>query len=428
MLEANQMKDFTYILEKELVPAMGCTEPIAVALAGAIAHKTLGEPVVSLRVGCSGKIVKNVKSVRIPGTEGLAGIEAAALAGAIAGDAEAGMQVLARVTDAQKKEITAAVRRGACESYRLDTAHELHISLDARGETHSVRVEVQGAHDRVTRLERDGEILINLPEESPRGNPVISKERAGLSALTIARIKEYADTVELDAIRPILAPQIDCNMAIAREGLSGGYGLNYGMTLLGADPDVYQKMEAYAAAASEARMSGCPMPVIINSGSGNQGIASSVPSVVYCTQMGYSEERMFRMLAFANLATIYQKQFIGKLSAFCGAISAACASGAALSYIEGGSVEQIGNTISNALAVMAGVICDGAKASCGAKIAAGLHAAFIAHRQAMAGLAYRSGDGIVSADADATIRNVGRIAREGMGPTDEQIIEVMLDN
>lgn len=419
-------ESFTAILQEELVPAMGCTEPIAIALAAATVNKALGEPFTKLRVGCSGNIIKNVKSVTIPGTNGMIGIEAAALAGAIGGVPEKGMQVLAAVNDAQRAQIARAYQSGLCESYHLQSAHVLHIVIDITGAQHTARIEVQDGHDRVVGLTRDGQTLLG---ESAHGTSASAAPAAAdRSLLSLESIKAYADTVPLAALRPILEPQISCNMAIAETGMSGRYGVCYGAMLLEAGASVYDKMKAYAAAASEARMSGCSMPVVINSGSGNQGIAASVPCIVYCREKGYSEARLLRMLAFSNLITIYQKTFIGKLSAFCGAVSATCGSGAALSYVEGGTLAQIGATISNTLAVTAGILCDGAKCSCGAKIATGLQAAIIAHRLAMAGRAYPSGEGIVCADADATIRGVGKIARDGMRTTDDEIIAVMMEN
>lgn len=426
MIDQQTINRYTELLKKELIPSTGCTEPVAIALAAAKAAKLLGEPVRGLRVGCSAKIIKNVKSVRIPGLDEFVGMEAAAVAGALAGDADSCMQVLGKIDNAQKEEIARALAGDLCEAYCLDSPHELHIVIDARGDYHRATVEVRDAHDRVTLLSRDEEVLFCLADADPCMDALCESTPEQDAALSLASIKEYADTADLALIAPILEPQIECNLAIAKVGISGNYGAHYGAMLLMDDYDVYRKMEAYTAAASEARMSGCSMPVIINSGSGNQGIASSVPSIVYCLEKGYNKEKMLRMLAFANLATVYQKQFIGKLGSFCGAISAACSSGAALTYIENGSLVQIGNTVSNTLAVLTGVICDGAKASCGAKIAMGLHAAIIAHKQAMANLAYHAGDGIVCADADMTIRGVGKIAREGMRDTDAHILEVML--
>ena len=418
-------KILTGILKRELIPAMGCTEPIAIAYAAANARKILGRMPERIRVGCSSNIIKNVKSVVIPGTHGLHGIEAAAVAGAVAGDAEAGMQVLAGVTEADKDRISEVFEAGICESGHLESEHVLHIrvAMDA-GEDRSA-VEIMDGHDNLVLGQRNGKILFDTRGEHGTGGDDGGREK---EVLKLSVIKEYADSVDLKKIRPMLERQINYNMAIAEEGLNGKYGLNYASALLDKHSSVYDRMEAYASAGSEARMSGCSMPVIINSGSGNQGITSSVPLVVYCREKGYPEEKLYRVLAFANLVTVAQKQYIGKLSAFCGAISAACASGAALTYAENGTLKQIGDTVSNTLAVTAGIICDGAKPSCGAKIAVGLHAAINAHKLAMKGHCYRAGDGIVCADADTTIREVGRIAKEGMEQTDWEIISIMLEN
>lgn len=425
LIDDTQILGFTAILKEELIPAMGCTEPIAIALAAAHACTLLdGEPFLRLRVGCSGNIIKNVKSVIIPGTQSLFGVEAAAVAGAVAGDYSAGLQVLAKVTDEQKAEITREYHQKDCQTYYLRSPHTLHIRVEAWSEHHASIVEVQDRHDNCVYACADEVVILDAREQSRTGDS--SATAIFRDQLCLALIKEYADTVDLSLVRPILSQQIEFNMAIAREGLNRKYGVNYSDVILARQPTVYEKMEAWASAASEARMSGCELPVVINSGSGNQGISSSVPGIVYCREKGYSDEQLLRMLCFSNLLTIYQKHYIGKLSAFCGAISATCSSGAALTYIEGGTLEQISHTITNTLAVTAGIICDGAKPSCGAKIATGLHAAIYAHQLATVGRAYSVGDGIVCHDADATIRGIGHIAREGMATTDVQIMDVML--
>ena len=415
------------ILKRELIPAMGCTEPIAIALAAAKAREVLGAEPERILVGCSSNIIKNVKSVTIPGTHGLHGIEAAAVAGAFAGNAEAGMQVLAGVTDERKDFISDHWERGICSSYHLNTGHALHIRVEMNAGNDVSASEIRDDHDHFVLLEKNGAVLLDRREETGEGNAE-GEIREDARVLKLSIIREFADTVDLDRIRPILEKQIACNMAIAEEGMKGGYGLNYASALLNEHSTVYDRMEAYAASGSEARMSGCALPVIINSGSGNQGITASVPAVIYCREKGYPDEKLFRVLAFSNLVTVAQKQYIGKLSAFCGAISAACASGAALTYAEGGSLKQICDTVSNTLAVAAGIICDGAKPSCGAKIAIGLHAAINAHKLAMKNRSYQPGEGIICHDADTTIQEVGRIAKDGMGQTDAEIISIMLKN
>lgn len=415
------------ILRRELIPAMGCTEPIAIALAAAKAREVLGSDPETIRVGCSSNIIKNVKSVTIPGTHGLHGIEAAAVAGAYAGNPKQGMQVLAGVTEEMKDSVSEHWKSGICSSYHLNTGHALHIRVEMRAGKDTSVSEICDDHDRFVYLEKNGKTLLDIREESGPENAGEEPE-ADAGILKLSVIREFADTVEIDRIRPILEKQISCNMAIAEEGMHGGYGLYYASALLDEHSTVYDRMEAYAASGSEARMSGCAMPVIINSGSGNQGITSSVPAIIYCREKGFSDEKLFRVLAFANLVTVAQKQYIGKLSAFCGAISAACASGAALTYAEGGTLEQICDTVSNTLAVTAGIICDGAKPSCGAKIAIGLHAAINAHKLAMKNRSYQPGEGIICHDADTTIREVGRIAKDGMEETDAEIISIMLKN
>ncbi len=415
------------ILRRELIPAMGCTEPIAIALAAAKAREILGAEPETILVGCSSNIIKNVKSVTIPGTHRLHGIEAAAIAGAFAGKPEAGMQVLAGVTDEMKDSVSEHWKKGICSSYLLKTGHALHIRVEMRAGEDVSAAEIRDDHDRFVFLEKNGEVLLDRRDEDETGAGE-EDPQADAEILKLSVIREFADSVEIDRIRSILEKQIACNMAIAEEGMHGGYGLYYASALLDEHSTVYDRMEAYAASGSEARMSGCAMPVIINSGSGNQGITASVPAIIYCREKGFSDEKLFRVLAFANLVTVAQKQYIGKLSAFCGAISAACASGAALTYAEGGTLEQICDTVSNTLAVAAGIICDGAKPSCGAKIAIGLHAAINAHKLAMKHRSYRPGEGIICHDADTTIQEVGRIAKDGMGQTDAEIISIMLKN
>ena len=414
------------ILRRELIPAMGCTEPISIALAAAKAREILGAEPEEILAGCSSNIIKNVKSVTIPGTHRLHGIEAAAVAGAVAGKAEAGMQVLADVPEELKDTVSRRVKAGICRSYHLKSGHALHVRIEMRAGEDTAVAEIRDDHDNFVFLEKNGTVLLDRREACALNAAEEQREEAGILKLSV--IREFADTVDTERIRPILERQIACNMAIAEEGMRGGYGLHYASALLDEHSTVYDRMEAYAASGSEARMSGCAMPVIINSGSGNQGITASVPAVLYCRDKGYPDEKLFRVLAFANLLTVAQKQYIGKLSAFCGAISAACASGAALTYAEGGTLEQICDTVSNTLAVAAGIICDGAKPSCGAKIAIGLHAAINAHKLAMRHRSYRPGEGIVCQDADTTIREVGRIAKDGMGQTDAEIISIMLQN
>ena len=415
-------QDFLAILEEELVPAMGCTEPIALAYAAARGRAVLGRDPEGILARCSGNIIKNVRCVRIPNSGGMTGIEAACALGALAGDADRVMEVLEGVT-AEGRDATAAfLKKGTCSVEFLDSAIPLHfiITLIAGGDW--VEVEVRHSHRNIVRITKNQDVVFEVEDK------VDIIERADRSALNIENIYTFANEVELDAILPFTQRQIACNMAIAQRGMQGDYGIGIGKALLDTyTHSVYTKMRAYAAAASEARMDGCDMPVIITSGSGNQGIASTVPVIVYAREKQIPEETMMRALVFSSLMTVYQKEYIGKLSAFCGAISAATAAGAAITYMVGGDLTQITDTIDNTLADIPGVICDGAKASCAAKISSALDAALFAHSLAMRGKVYSQGTGILRADTGDTIRDVGHIGRVGMQPTDQEIVKLMIE-
>ncbi len=423
-MDKNLLESYTAKLTAELIPAMGCTEPIAVAYAAAYAAKVLDEPFQQVRVSCSPNIFKNVKSVTIPNTGGMIGVEAAALAGAVAANPEKGLAVLNALTDEHRARIRTAHNAGICTANILESPHILHVIVELAGTHHTSKVELRDAHNQVVSVSRDG---VEIQHNSPGSSQPPQVQPDGF-AMTVESIKQYADTVAIEDIRPILDPQIQHNYAIALEGLAGDYGVNYARLILAEGDTLFNRIIAHTVAAAEARMAGCPLPVVITSGSGNQGLTSSVPVIVYCREQACSDEALFRALAFSNLLTIYQKQYIGRLSGFCGAISAASSSAAALTYLSGGTLEQIKNTITNTLAVTSGIICDGAKPSCAAKIASGLSAAIRAHQLAMNNAAYRPGEGILCEDADATIRAVGRIAREGMRETDREIIQVMLNH
>ncbi len=415
------MKRFLAILREELVPAMGCTEPIALAYAAARARETLGETPTRLTARCSGNMVKNVRCVQIPNSGGLIGIEAAVALGALAGDASRGMEVLEAVDDAGRSAARDMLERGGCTVSFLDSDIPLHFIIEAATDAHTATVEVRYAHTNLYAVTRDGEVLSHA-EDAGTG-----AAHTGRSELTVDRIRVFADEVPLDWIRPIIEKQIRCNMDIAYEGMAGDYGLGIGRVIRSCYADsALSRMKAYAAAASEARMEGCDMPVIINSGSGNQGIASSVPVIVYARENNIPKEKLYRALAFSALLTIHQKEYIGKLSAFCGAVSASCASAAAVTYMVGGTIRQIKDTVDNTLANIPGIICDGAKASCAAKIASSLDAAMMAHYLAMQGKCYSADTGILKAEAEDTISCVGHIGKVGMRETDKEIIKLML--
>lgn len=420
MLDKNTEKVFIGALREELVLAMGCTEPIALAYAAAKCRDILGEMPDSIVARCSGNIIKNVRCVKIPNSGGMRGIEAAVALGAIGGNADEYMEVLASAT-AEDAERAKRFARDNSRVEFLDSDIPLHFIIEMKKGKSGASVEIRHAHTNIVKIMKNGAMIYsNLADVEPHRS-------ADKGSYTLENIKQFADEVELSEVEDLIERQIRCNMAIAEEGMRGGYGLGIGKTILEACEDtVTSKMKAYAAAASEARMDGCDMPVAINSGSGNQGIASSVPVIVYAHEKGYGREALYRALIFSALLTIYQKNFIGKLSAFCGAVSASCAAGAAITYISGGSIRQIEDTVSNTLANIPGIICDGAKVSCAAKIASSIDASMMAHYLAIRGKVYAD-SGIIQDTVDHTISSVGHIGRVGMKETDKDIIREMLE-
>ncbi len=423
MLDSKIAHDFLEILREELIPAMGCTEPIALAYASARAREVLGVLPERIVAYCSGNIIKNVRCVTIPNSQGLTGIETACALGAFGGDARRMMEVLEAVTPDTLAGAKAFMDAGRCKVEYLDSEIPLHFIIEEQSGDTVVTVEIRYSHINIVRITRNGNEIYKSDNVS--GEPQV----ADRSSLSVEAIKEFADTVDISLVKHMLDRQIQCNMDIAYEGMSGAYGLGIGRVIREAYPEsVVTRMRAYAAAASEARMDGCDMPVIINSGSGNQGIASSVPVIVYARENAIPQEKLYRALVFSGLLTIYQKEFIGKLSAFCGAVSASCAAGAAITYIAGGSVKQIKDTIDNTLADIPGVICDGAKTSCAAKIASALDASMLAHSLAMRGKNYEAFTGILKEDAGETISCVGYIGKVGMKQTDKEIVRLMLND
>lgn len=421
MLNEKIKQDFLDILGEELIPAMGCTEPIALAYASARGRAVLGKRPDRIVARCSGNIIKNVRCVRIPNSKGMTGIEAACALGAIAGDHEKCMEVLEAVTEEGLAQATVFLNEKRCRVEFLESAISLHFIIELYCGEELVEIEVRHSHTNVVRITKNGEVLFMTEDMCE------ATETADRSGLNIENILDFANEIELERIAPFARRQIECNMAIARRGMKGDFGVGIGKAIFEIYPEsVFTKVRAFAAAASEARMDGCDMPVIITSGSGNQGITSSVPVIVYAGELSIPEERLYRALAFSSLLTVYQKEYIGKLSAFCGAVSAACAAGAAITYMIGGSLEQIKDTVNNTLANTPGIICDGAKASCAAKISSALDAAMFAHSLAMHGKAYESHTGILQDDTGETISCVGHIGRVGMQPTDQEIVKIMI--
>ena len=414
---------YVKVLQEELQPAMGCTEPIAIAYAAALGRRTLGAFPEQVAVEASGNIIKNVKSVVVPNTGGLRGIEAAAAAGLVAGDVDLQLEVISRVTPEQKAEIR---RVAALPMFRVapaETGHVFDLLLTLQAGGHTVRVRIADHHTDVVLLEKDGQRLIDCP---PGDDSSIGEVPPEKQALNIHDIVAFAQEVDLDDVRGVLQRQIDYNMAIAEEGLRGNYGGNVGRVLLQSfGTGVQVRCKAKAAAGSDARMSGCELPVVINSGSGNQGITVSVPVVEYARELGASQDTLLRALVISNLVAIHQKTGIGALSAYCGAVSAGAAAGAGIAYLLGGGEYEIEHTIVNCLAITSGIVCDGAKPSCAGKIAVSLDAALLGYRMICSSQQFRGGDGIVKKGVEATIDAVGRLGRDGMRETDREILEIM---
>ena len=409
------------ILEEELVLATGCTEPIAIAYCAAKLRQLLGCLPERMEAVLSGNILKNVKSVVVPNTGGRKGIPPAIAAGMVAGDAEKELQVIANISPDKFPEIDAFLERVAIDIRCGDSPCKLDIDLSAWAGEHSARVRITNNHTNVVHLEKDGEIIISLPISDAAEEQLTDK-----SCLNVRDILEFADKVDLKRVEHLLKRQIECNSAIAQEGLEGDWGAHIGKILLSDySEDIKTKAKAYAAAGSDARMSGCEMPVVILSGSGNQGITACMPVVVYAKEIGASEEQLYRALLVSDLITVHQKTGIGRLSAYCGAISAGVGAGAGICYLLGGDYVAVAHTVVNAVAILSGTICDGAKPSCAAKIAAAVDAGILGYHMYVNRKEFRRGEGIVGNSVDATIANVGRLAQQGMQETDQTILRIM---
>ncbi len=415
--------NYIQILKEELRPAMGCTEPIAIAYAAAKAAEVLGALPEKILAEVSGNIIKNVKSVVVPHTGGLRGIQAAAAAGAVAGDAGAELEVISNVTPEQIKEIGKYLKSAEIEVKHIDNGHIFDIIITAYKGDDSASVRIVDFHTNIVRITKNNEVLLER-EVVSMDDGLTDRE-----CLSIEGIVDFADSVDIEDVRETLERQVSYNMAIAEEGLRGNYGANIGSVLLSSHPeDITYRMRGYAAAASDARMNGCELPVVINSGSGNQGITASVPVVVFSRCNNKSHEEMLRGLVVSNLVTIHLKTGIGRLSAYCGAVSAGCGAGAGIAYLQGGRNEAIAHTVVNAIAIDSGIVCDGAKASCAAKIASAVDAGIMGVAMYNEGNEFFGGDGIVKKGVESTIRTVGKLARRGMKQTDEEIIRLMLED
>lgn len=419
--------DFKYqayiqILKEELIPAMGCTEPIALAYAAAKAREVLGCMPDKVHIGASGSIIKNVKSVIVPNTDHLRGIPAAAAAGIVAGQADKALEVISVVSKEQVAQMKQFLDTVSITVEHIDNHITFDIIIDVyQGENHA-QVRIANFHTNLVHIEKNGEILLDVPikEDSDEG-------LTDRSVLNVESIWDFITTVDVEDLRDLLSKQIECNTAIANEGLENNYGANIGKVLLKTyGNDVRTRAKAMAAAASDARMNGCELPVIINAGSGNQGITCSLPILEYAKEYNASEEQIYRALALSNLIAIHQKTGIGRLSAYCGAVTAGAAAGAGIAYLCGGGYKEIVHTVVNALAIVSGMICDGAKASCAAKIAASVDAGILGYHMYLNGQQFYAGDGIITKGVEATISNVGRLSKEGMSKTNEEVIKMMI--
>ncbi len=424
MLSELKIRTYEAILEEELVLAMGCTEPIAIAYAAAILRDALGATPIKIKAGLSGNIIKNVKSVIVPATGGKHGIAAAIAAGVHSARPELKLEVLNVLGSCAGEEIDKILSSTEISIEEINASCTFELILEGETKDHTARVNISGTHTNVVSVTLDGE---SITDKYSDGKPDTEDcHKTDRSTLTVEEIVEYARSAELDRLAPLLRRQVELNMAIAKEGLSGRWGASIGRLLLSENADTARRARAYAAAGSDARMSGCELPVSIISGSGNQGITASVPVAIYAEDLGKSDEELMRALIVSNLVTVHQKTGIGTLSAYCGAISAGVGAGAGICFLCGGDFYMVAHTLVNAVAILSGTICDGAKPSCAAKIAMAVEAGIMGYEMAKAGSQFYGGDGIVTKGVENTIRNIGKLAKDGMGETDKEIIRIML--
>ena len=415
------------ILEEELVPAFGCTEPIALAYAAAKAREVLGDIPDRVVLQVSGSIIKNVKSVIVPNTNHLKGIPAAAAAGIIAGDPDKELEVISHVPEDQVDKIRDFLDHAPIEVEHIAYGHVFDIIVTEYKGNSYVKVRIADYHTNIVLIEKDGDILLEKELKAEENDEDEGANRADRSLLNMEDIWDFACTVDTSDVAKLLDRQIRYNNAIAEEGLLGDYGANIGSVLLHSyGNDITVRAKAKAAAGSDARMNGCELPVIINSGSGNQGITCSVPLIEYAKELNSSKEELYRALVLSNLVAIHEKTGIGTLSAYCGAVSAGAGAGAGIVYLCGGDYQAVIHTVVNALAIVSGIVCDGAKASCAAKIAFSVDAGILGYNMYKNNQEFKGGDGIVMKDVESTIRGIGRLGKDGMKETNEEIIKLMV--
>ena len=419
--EEKLYQNYLQILKEELVPAMGCTEPIAIAYCAAKARDVLGQMPDRVQVEVSGNIIKNVKSVVVPNTDGRKGIETSAAIGITGGDATKALEVIANVDEVSRITMVLFLESSKITVVPLETEEQLDIIVTEYAGEHYAKVRIAGFHTNIVLMEKDGETLFQSGEVSATHISLTDR-----SLLEVEHIYQFAQEVEIADVAGILDRQIECNMAIAEEGLKNNYGANVGSVLLSAyGNDVKIRAKAMAAAGSDARMSGCELPVIINSGSGNQGMTASIPVIVYAEELKSSKEQLYRALVLSNLVTIHQKTGIGRMSAYCGAISAGCGAGTGIAYLLGGDYQAVIHTLVNAVAIVSGIVCDGAKPSCAGKIEAAVDAGILGYYMYREGQEFKGGDGLVSKGVENTIQNICRLGKVGMKETDKEIIRIM---
>lgn len=431
--QSKKYRTYLRILSEELIPAMGCTEPISIAYAAAKAREVLGHMPDKVKIGVSNNILKNVKSVVVPNTDGMKGIEAAATAGIVAGRADKLLEVISEVTSGQKVAMRHFLNATPFTLEVIDKGFIFDVIVTLYHDKDSAVVRICQHHTNIVLIQKNGKNLLEHGTENERQSCSNSRsqnaELSDRTLLTIADIFDFANTCELEDIRDVLDTQIQYNTQISEEGLLGDYGANVGSTMMKCyGDDVRNRAIAKAAAGSDARMSGCELPVVINSGSGNQGITVSVPIIEYAKALAVPKEKLYRALALSNLIAIHEKTGIGLLSAYCGAVSAGCAAGCGIAYLHGADLESISHTLINALAIVSGIICDGAKPSCAAKIATSVQAGIMGFHMSQNRQWFHSGDGIVADSVENTVCNVSQLGRDGMRETDREIVKIMIRN
>lgn len=419
--------EYVTILESELVPALGCTEPIALAYAAAKAKEVLGKMPDHITMRCSGNIIKNVKGVKVPNSGGMKGVEAAAVLGITGGDPSQALEVLEHVTDREIDEAEKLLKAGFCDCVLKDDVANLYIEAYAvckKTEKSEALVVIEDEHTNITHIEKDGQVLFHKEKKEYCQEREKTPDK---SLLNLEDIITFANEVQITDVEKVLGRQIKYNTRIAEEGLRNPWGAQVGRVVLEEfGEDVKWRAVAKASAGSDARMSGCALPVIINSGSGNQGMTYSLPVIEFGKELKKSKEEIYRALCVSNLVALNQKKYIGSLSAYCGAVCAAAGAGAGITYLCGGTLEQIENTVVNTIADAGGIVCDGAKPSCAAKISTALQAAILSHKMAMRGLTFARGEGLVMDCPEDTIKAVGYVGRAGMKQTDVEILNLMI--